>query len=64
MRFLIREVPLYAVAKEQSHEEATAPVVSFKAPNTITSIQCQSAVVCVACEGGAVCILSAPFLAV
>jgi WD40 repeat protein len=61
---------IYAVTKEQSHTLATAPmasstapVASFKAPNTITSVLCHGAVICVACEDGAVCMLSAPFLA-
>jgi len=60
-QFLMSEVPLVR------HEEAplaAAPVASFKAPNTVTAVQCHGAAICVACEGGAVCILSAPFLAV
>ena len=45
------------------HGPVAAPVASFKAPQSIHSVQCHGATICVGCVGGAVCILSAPFLA-
>ena len=59
----LRITDLLPLEGAEDMEDGAAPVACFKAPLSISCVQCHGATICVGGEGGSVCILQAPFLA-